>query len=177
MNTKTQIIGLFLTGWMLTTPSCTQESDFEQQQPSEQYTVIQEDYSFFADHQKYKEADTKRAQGDLCNVEWKIIQVQRTGNELALQLSKPKDCKVRYEFIWNGILMESFPMMAHILVKAVGENCVAEEYEEEVITVELDTVFKNLTTDDIANTNFTVRDACSLEDFNCTDDCNTSISN
>ena len=177
MKTKKQIIGLFLTGWMLTTPSCTSESDFEQQQPSEKYTVVQEGYSFFADQKRYKEADVRRAQGGLCDVEWKILQVQRTGNELTLQLSKPKDCKVRYEFIWDGTLMESFPMMAHVFVKAVGENCVADEYEEEVIKVELNEVFKNLSVDEIANTNFTVRDACSLEDFRCTDDCNTYLSN
>ncbi|WP_157209228.1 hypothetical protein [Mariniflexile maritimum] len=144
-------------------------------QIKDNYEVNEGPYTFFANAEKYKDTDLKRGQDNFCQVETKISKVKREGNVLTIEILKPKDCDVKYEIIWDGVLFFSNPMLSTIYVKALANDCDENSGTEiDALVIKLEEAFKTLKKDMIDKTNFTVRDACSLVNIDCTGDCNVS---
>lgn len=176
MKPKILVFSLYLTGLLATAPSCTEENEPDLFPFSENYTLTMENLSFYADHGRYNQVNSKREDGSLCLLDSDILRVQRNQNILALHIAKPVGCAVKYELVWDGTLMESFPMRANIFVRAIGENCGSSDLETEVLQVDLEKTFKTLSPAEIDSTIFNVRDACSQQDFYCMENCGLTVS-
>ncbi len=159
--------------------SCnTENSDLAPLTSSEKYEVKSGDMTFFSDSEKYKETNARRGQSDDCKFPVDILKVNRNENELTISISRPKSCKVKYEFIWDGIILESYPMMANIFIKAVSDNCTGQrDMLTEDIIIDLEKAFKNTPKSTLKDINFFIKDACSLKDVQCLEDCNVAVSN
>lgn len=146
-------------------------------QVNENYVVIEDDYTFIVDAEKYKDTELKRAKDDFCQVKTNISKVAREDNILIIEILKPKNCELKYEVIWDGLLLESYPMQGAIFVHSITDtNCnEGAEKETDTLVINLEEALKTLKKDIIENTNFTVRDACSLVDVNCSGNCNEVI--
>lgn len=148
------------------------------------YELVEESYTFIASAAKYDEAGEKRAQEDYCQVETEISKVSREGNVLTIEVESPKNCDVDYEIIWNGEVMYSDPMQSAIYIRAIAEDCTdVSETEIDVLTIDLEETLQSLTEDLVGNRkefigriNFLIRDACSLVDVVCDDNCNVTVS-
>jgi hypothetical protein len=146
--------------------------------PVEKYTVTSDLYTFHADSEKYQDVNVRRAQEDLCHFSWEILNVSREDNILVVEISRPKDCDVRYEIIWDGAIMESYPMMANIFLKAVSDNCIDQDDTiTDELVIDLEDSFKDIPKSTLDNTDFMIRDVCSLTDVQCVDDCNVAVPN
>jgi len=157
---------------------CRNENMRADPNPDEKYTVTSDLYTFHADSEKYQEVNVRRAQENLCNFSWEILNVSREGNILIVDISRPKDCDVTYEIIWDGAIMESYPMMANIFLNAVSESC-SDQHETitDELVIDLEGSFKDIPKSTLDNTSFTIRDVCSLTGVQCVDDCNVAVSN
>jgi hypothetical protein len=146
--------------------------------PAEKYTVTSDLYTFHSDSEKYQDVNVRRAQENLCPFSWEILNVSREGNILVVDISRPKDCDVTYEIIWDGAIMESYPMMANIFLNAVSESCSdQDDTVTDELVIDLEDSFKDIPKSTLDNTSFTIRDVCSLTDVQCVDDCNVAVSN
>ncbi|WP_308992461.1 hypothetical protein QLS71_000290 [Mariniflexile litorale] len=152
------------------------DSGEDKLQLKDNYEVTEGPYTFFANAEKYKDTDLKRGQDNFCQVETKISKVKREGNILTIEILKPKNCEIKYEIIWDGVVFFSNPMQSTIYVKALADNCNEDsDMEIDALVIKLEEAFKTLKKDMIDRTNFTVRDACSLVNIDCVDDCNVVI--
>lgn len=146
--------------------------------PVETYKVETENYTFLSDPEKYKETNTSRMDSESCSFTWSIEKVTRSENILTLDVSRPLSCEVSYELIWDGAIMESYPMMANIYLHALSEGCEDEdELTADVLVINLEETFKNLSGSSLAEINFNIREVCTLKDIQCMDDCDVTVSN
>lgn len=153
--------------------SCDSNDVQDKPRLQDNYEVTEGDYTFFANPEKYDEADLKRGQDHFCQVETKISKVKRNGNMLTIEILKPKNCEVKYEIIWNGEVLYSDPMQSAIYVRALADGCNdGAEKEIDALVIKLEETLKNLDKNIIDKINFTVRDACSLVNIDCVEDCN-----
>ena len=140
------------------------------------YKVTTGDYTFYANKEKYTDLETLRGDESLCQIEIKVVKVKREGNILTIDVSKPKNCDVKFEIVWNGMVLESFPMQAHLYIHPTSNNCTdQEEKEVKVLTIDLEEVLKDLDASYIEDTNFTIKESCRLVDIICTGDCDVTI--
>ena len=141
-----------------------------------EFTIKSDNYTFFADHEKFHEANTRRAKDNYCEVPNEIKKLQRQDNLLSVSVLVPKGCEVAYEVIWNGLVAESFPVQITLFLKTMGDCGTNEEMESDQLVLDLDKIFEDV---DMVNPNeavFTVKDACSLLDIQCTGNCDISVS-
>ena len=143
----------------------------------EKFTVKTDNYTFYADKERFTEADARRADKDYCDVPTKIKRVQRNDNLLAVTVSIPKNCEPSYEVIWNGLILESFPVQITLFLKVLGECTDNGEFEQHQVVLDLEEIFTDESSVNPAEANFTVKDACSLLDVACESDCDITVSN
>jgi|GEM_PF-2085177 len=157
--------------------SCDNSKDDDRDAIAEDYEVVDEAYTFYANADKYDEARVKRGEDTYCLIETKIAKVTREGNILTIGVLGPKDCDVDYEVIWSGEVMLTSPPMGAIFLRAVADGCSDEsEKEMDILTIDLEKTFKNLSSETLAEINFLIKDACSLVDIDCGDNCNVTVS-
>lgn len=173
-----KFVSIFTLCFILYNCGSTNVDEEDKLQVNENYVVNENDYTFYANAEKYNDTSLKRGEDNLCQVETKISKVVREENILTIEILKPKNCQINYEIIWNGILELSLPMRGTIYVRAITDtNCNENaETESDTLVLKLEEAFKTLKKDMIENTNFIVRDACSLVDVYCVDNCNEVIS-
>lgn len=169
----------FLAGLLLLMTSCDKDNAGT---PTESYQIVTESYVFYANQEKYQEVNIKRTNEGYCQVPSEILKVKRDESKLSITIARPKNCSVSYEIIWDGAVMESFPMMANIFLKAVSENCATTLLEQgniatDMLVIDLEKTFKDIPSSSLKDTNFMVKEACSLNDFQCMENCNLSVSN
>lgn len=155
-------------------------SDEENQDPdpAAEYTVQTDAFTFYADVEKFGEAEARRATDDYCSVPFGIKKVQREGDRLTVTLSRPVDCEITYDIFWDGLVLESFPVQISLFVKGNADTCEdSGEYRNDELDIDLKAVFEEAPQVDIDGAVFTVKDACSLVDVQCENDCDVSVSN
>jgi len=164
---------------LLTLASCDSDSsDGDSDLKGTDYKVSKGDYTFYANKEKYTDLETLRGDESLCQIEIKIVKVKREGNILTIDVSKPKSCDVEFEVVWNGTILESFPMQAHLYIHPTSNNCTdQDEKEVEVLTLDLEEVLKDLDASFIEDTNFTIKESCRLVDIVCAENCDVTITN
>lgn len=143
----------------------------------ETYKVATESYTFHANPEKYGDMESKRAKDELCAIETEISKVQRTDNILTITVARPMDCDIDYEIIWNGEILESYPMQSNLYIHAIGNNCSGTHSTDDVLSIDLEQVLKDIDASIIADIDFTIKDACRLLDVTCNDNCNVTIRN
>jgi len=146
--------------------------------PALKYTVPGDQYTFYADSEKYTMTSLDRTKDYLCNFPWNVVSVVRTDNMVSVHISRPIECQVEYELIWDGTLMHSYPMMANVFINAISQNCTNKgQVGVDTLNIDLKKTFKDLSEATLENTNFLIREVCALKDIQCMDDCNVSVSN
>lgn len=137
------------------------------------YNVSGVGYRFTLDAAKYQQLDFKRKDPSLCKVNFEIKRVKRQGNELTLEIERPKGCKGMYELVWDGTWQESSPRRMQIYVTGLFSSCLGgSETELDVVKVDMATALQD-TPKDL----FTIylREHCSFRDFNCSGNCDLNI--
>lgn len=163
---------------LLTLLSCNNDHITTDTLDGKKYTVTTEKYTFYADPQKYLDANKNWTQPDQCKFSWKVKHVGRSGNTIRIDISKPKHCEVSYDILWNGAIMESYPPMANIFLIAKSENCTdAGEMETEQLIINLEEAFKDVPTASLRETVFYIKQVCSSTSIECKKDCDVSLNN
>ncbi len=137
------------------------------------YLVNGVGYLFTADAAKFQYLDFNRENPALCQIDFELKGIKRLGNELTLEIERPKGCKRTYELVWDGNWQESVPRRMQIYLTALSTPCVGgTETELDVIKVDLATALQEAPKD-----LFTIylREHCSVRDFNCVGNCDVSI--
>lgn len=130
-------------------------------------------YLFTADSGQYHRRDFNRNDSSLCQVSFEITGIKRVGNELTLQIERPKGCSGMYELIWDGNWQESSPRRIQIYLTSLFNTCsVGPETEMDILKIDLAKALQETPVD-----LFTIylREYCSYRDFNCVGNCNLSI--
>jgi len=155
--------------------SCNSESP---EAASEGYKVQTEAYTFYSDQKKYQDANARRGESDECQFSWSIRNVKRNGNVLTLDISRPAGCEVEYELIWNGMILESFPMMANVFIKAISDGCTDQDEDTtDILEIDLEKALKDTSLSTLSNTNFNIREFCAFKDVQCMEGCDVAVSN
>ncbi len=162
-----------------TLASCDNDSsDGDSDLKGTNYKVSTGDFTFYANKEKYTDLETLRGDDTLCQIETKVVKVKREGNNLTIDISKPKNCDVEFEVVWNGTILESFPMQAHLYIHPTSNNCTDQDEKEiKVLILDLEEVLKDLDASYIENTNFTIKESCRLVDIVCAENCDVTITN
>ncbi len=117
--------------------------------------------------------DFNRKSPSDCQVNYEVKTVKRNGNDLTLEISRPKGCSGIYELVWDGLWQESYPRRMQLYLTASFNSCSPGiETETDVIRVDLEKAIKETSAD-----LFTIylREYCSFRDFNCEGNCNLII--
>ncbi len=142
------------------------------------YKVSKGDYTFYADKEKYTNLEDLRGDSTLCQIEIEIVKVKRQGNSMVIDIAKPKNCDVEFEIVWNGTIMESFPMQGHFYIHPISKNCTDQEEKEVIeLTLDLEGILKGFDASYIADTNFTIMDSCKFVDIVCVKNCDVTTTN
>jgi hypothetical protein len=130
-------------------------------------------YRFIVDAAKFQRMDFDRNAASFCKVNFEIKGIKRVGNELTLEIERPKGCVGIYELVWDGVWQESSPRRMQIYLTGLFNSCIGgSETELQVIKVDLATALQDMPKD-----LFTIylREQCSFRDFNCVGNCELKI--
>lgn len=140
---------------------------------SRPYQVQGVGYKFTMDAGKFQRLDFNRRDPSLCQVSFEIRSVKRSGNELTLEIERPKGCTGVYELVWDGIWQESFPRRMQMYLTGMFTSCnTGSETDVDVIKVDL---AKALLEEPKDLFTIYLREHCSFRDFNCVGDCDFKI--
>lgn len=79
-------------------------------------------YTFQISAKSYNDAMEKRS-GDY-SASFDIVKVERTGDTLNIMVSFLQGCDVnKFDVIWNGLELETYPVTIALIVKRTAENC------------------------------------------------------
>ncbi len=164
-----------------TLTSCDNDSsDNDSDLKGANYKFSTGDFTFYANKEKYIDLEVLRGDKTLCQIEIEVVKVKREGNILTIDITKPKNCDVLFEVVWDGAIMESFPMQCHLYIHPTSNNCTDQDQDEKeikVLTLDLEKILKDLDVSYIEDTNFTIKESCRLVDIVCTENCNITITN
>lgn len=137
------------------------------------YQVQGEGYLFTLDLGKFQRLNFNRKDPSLCQVSFEIRGVKRVGNELTLEIERPKGCTGKYELVWDGIWQETSPRSIQLYLTGLFTACAGgSETELDVIKVDL---AKALLEEPKDLFSIYLREHCSFRDFNCVGNCELSI--
>ena len=130
-------------------------------------------YRFVADRGKYQALDFNRKDASLCQVGFEIKSIKRQGNELTLEIERPKGCKGFYELVWDGTWQESAPRRMQIYLTGRFAACTgSSEVEIDQVKVDLATALQDESKDLFT---IYVREHCGFRDFNCIGNCDLKL--
>lgn len=137
------------------------------------YQVQGQGYRFTVDSGRYQRMDFNRKDTSLCQVNFEIKSIKRIGNELTLEIERPKGCTGTYDLVWDGRWQESSPRRMQVYLTGLFNTCsVSSETELDLIKVDLAKALRQMPED-----LFTIylREHCSFRDFNCVGNCDLKI--
>jgi hypothetical protein len=126
---------VIVAGLMLAGTSCSKD---ETNSPdTAPVTIEKENYTFLKNAGLYQEAQKDRSEN--YSSPFEIDSVTRTGAIMEINVSFPAGCETnKFEVIWDGTVMESYPPQTRIFVKRTATGCVnSGETMTEVLTVDL----------------------------------------
>lgn len=95
-----------------------------------------ENYNFYKSAKMYNEAQDLRS-GNYSDA-FEIEKVERTGNLLNITLSYQGNCETnKFDVIWDGILLESWPMQTQLIIKRSVSNCDDKGVKKEILSIDL----------------------------------------
>ncbi len=98
---------------------------------------VMENYNFYKSARMYNEAQELRSEN--YSDAFEIEKVERTGNLLNVTLSYLGNCETnKFDVIWDGILLESWPMQTRLIIKRSASNCDDEELKKEILSIDLE---------------------------------------
>lgn len=130
-------------------------------------------YRFTVDRAKFQQLDFERNAASFCKVNFEIKRIKRQGNELTLEIERPKSCTGTYDLVWDGLWQESSPRRMEVYLTGLFNSCTgSSEMVLDVIKVDLATAVQGEPKD-----LFTIylREHCSFRDFNCIGNCDLII--
>nr|WP_299386482.1 hypothetical protein [Allomuricauda sp.] len=139
------------------------------------YKVVTSTHTFYSDPVKYRLIHDRRANPDVCNVKTKISKVQRTGSIIKVTVQRPKNCDIKYEVIWDGLIAESFPAQAHLYVDAIGNACNGDFDGTDVLEIDLKKSLRKVDDFFLENIVMYIKETCELKNFGCPKDCNITV--
>jgi len=94
-------------------------------------------FSFYTSQKLYQEAEAQRSL-EYSN-SFEIVDVETIDNQMNITVSYVAGCETnKFDLIWDGVLMESYPYQTRIAVRRTATNCPAEgEIRNEVLSVDL----------------------------------------
>ncbi|MEO0333776.1 MAG: hypothetical protein AAF223_19230 [Bacteroidota bacterium] len=168
MKTVILFIGLFL----LLFTAC--QEDPEVTAPADESP--QEEVNFHRDKALFEEAAQLRSES--YSSPFTIDYVGREENTLKVEVSYPKGCEGTFDVIWDGIVMESYPMQACLFLKFSATDCptefIHEDAEKKAIVIDLVALIGDESL--VNETIFHVSNASSLQDVSCEGDCDQTVS-
>lgn len=91
---------------------------------------VLENYDFYNSAQLYNKALQLRSES--YSDAFEIDNVAREGNFLNVTLSYQANCETeKFDVIWDGLILESWPMQIHLIIKRSASDC---DLEGETIT-------------------------------------------
>lgn len=137
------------------------------------YNIQGPGYRFIADSGQYRQLDFNRKDPSLCQVAFEITSIKRTGNELTLEIERPKGCAGIYDLVWDGTWQESSPRRMQLYLTGKFNSCSAGTgVEVDVIKVDLAKALLEAPKDLFT---IYIREHCSFRDFNCVGNCDLKI--
>jgi len=99
--------------------------------------VEKENYTFLKNAALYGTAEKKRSEE--YSSPFEIVSVNRSGDTMDITVSFPAGCETnKFEVIWDGLIMESYPVQTRIFVKRNASGCAgSDETETIVLSVDL----------------------------------------
>ncbi len=138
------------------------------------YQVQGEGYLFTADPVKFQKLDFNRKDPSLCQIDFEVRRVKRDGNELTLEITRPKGCEGIYELVWDGTWQESSPKRMQIYLTAQFSSCVSSsETEVDVIRVDMSKALRII--ESVESYSVYLREHCNFRDYHCEGHCDLSI--
>ena len=106
-------------------------------------TVEKENYTFLKNAGLYQKAQKDRSEN--YSSPFEIDGINRTGAIMEIIVSFPAGCETnKFEIIWDGTVMHSYPPQTRIFVKRTATGCVGTgETMTKVLSVDLDELIFN----------------------------------
>lgn len=133
--------------------------------------------NYYKDKARFDEAD--RLRSEAYSSPFSIDHVQRMGDTLNVEISYAKGCEGTFDVIWDGAIMESYPMQANLFLKFNATGCPTDfilgETVRKMITIDLVGFIGDEKL--VKETIFHVSNASSLQDVTCEGNCDKTVSN
>jgi len=138
------------------------------------YVVLGEGWTFSLDFATYQRLNFTRKNVTSCQAPFRIKRINRSGEELKIEVSRPASCELSYELVWDGVIMERNPSRIQIYLTAQSDFCKdSDRLESDFIVLDLFKVIKGVSQDNLQQ--IYLREYCSFRDFNCIGDCDMEI--
>lgn len=100
-------------------------------------TIEKENYTFMKNANLYEAAEKNRSEE--YSSPFEIVHVNRSGNTMDITVSFQAGCETnKFEVIWDGLIMESYPVQTRIFVKRNASGCSdSDETETTALSVNL----------------------------------------
>ena len=131
-----RIFNLILLAGTIIFASCNKEDDTNN---DKEYPVptIHENFNFYKSSQLYSKAQELRSESysDAFDIE----KAERVDNHLNVTVSYKGNCEInKFDVIWDGIIMESWPVQTRIMIKRSTSNCNSDgETKREILSIDL----------------------------------------
>lgn len=97
---------------------------------------IMENYDFYKNAEMYNNAKEMRSKK--YSSAFDIEKVERKGEMLNVTLTYLGRCETnKFDVIWDGILMESWPMQTRLIIKRSASNCDDKLLKKETLSINL----------------------------------------
>jgi hypothetical protein len=116
---KNMFITMTLTALFLMTGSCSKDLS---NNSNDTQALEKGNYTFLKSAQAYNEAIQNRS--EVYSASFDISKVERIGDTLNITVSFLQGCEVsKFEVVWNGITMMTYPATIALIVKRSTSNC------------------------------------------------------
>ena len=125
---------ILLVGIIFNSPSCNNDSIDKDKDSF--VPMIMENYDFYKNAEMYDKAQRLRSK-EYSSV-FDIENVERKGEMLNVTLTYLGKCETnKFDVIWDGILMESWPMQTRLIIKRSASNCDDKLLKKETLSINL----------------------------------------
>lgn len=125
---------ILLVGIIFYSSSCNKDSLDKNKDSFE--PKVMENYNFYENAEMYNNAQKLRSK-DYSSA-FDIEKVERDGKMLNVTLAYLGKCEInKFDVIWDGILMESWPMQTLLIIKRSASNCDDSMLKKEVLSIDL----------------------------------------
>lgn len=139
---------------MGTTVAC-DKSENELKDPAS-FTIENAQYTLYKNSTLSHEADEKRSES--YSAPFEIESVERVGGNLNINVAFQAGCEVnKFEILWDGLIMESYPIQTRLYIKRTISDCIyIDAIERATLTIDLNELAEKIGNDQILEAIITV---------------------